>query len=276
MWSGAAGGAHLSRTGRDTKFADDAKLGGAVDSLEVRETLQRPQQIRGLGNHQLYEEQQGKVPDSAAGMGNPGCSYRLANEMLESSAMERDLGVLVNGKVDMSEQCPGSQEGQLCPGSIRQSIISLSREEERYEPIRECPKEENKMVKGLEGKPYEERAVVISIEAMLMRTQLHWAGHISRMEDHCLPKIVLYGELTTSCCKRGVQKWRYKDCLKQYLSLGHNDCHQWRRSTVPFATGLAYPGSVFLATITLAASVGRALPKSMFVKPGHDDDDDDL
>ncbi|KAJ7420657.1 hypothetical protein WISP_46995 [Willisornis vidua] len=58
---------------------------------------------------------------------------------------------------------------------------------------------------------------------MLMRTQLHWAGHVSRREDHRLPKIVLYGELATSCCKRGAPKRRYKD----FLSLGHTDCHQW-------------------------------------------------
>lgn len=35
-------------------FADDAKLGGAVDFLKVRETLQRYLD-RGLGNHQKYE-----------------------------------------------------------------------------------------------------------------------------------------------------------------------------------------------------------------------------
>ncbi|KAJ7407519.1 hypothetical protein WISP_125873 [Willisornis vidua] len=68
---------------------------------------------------------------------------------------------------------------------------------------------------------------VTSIEAMLMRTQLRWAGHVSRMEDHHLPKIVLYGELVIGCCERGAPKRRYKDSLKQYLSLGHIDCHQW-------------------------------------------------
>ncbi|KAJ7417984.1 hypothetical protein WISP_61681 [Willisornis vidua] len=44
-------------------------------------------------------------------------------------------------------------------------------------------------------------AGVTIIKIMLMRMQLCWAGHISRMEDHRLPKIVLYGELTTGCSK---------------------------------------------------------------------------
>ncbi|XP_051644275.1 uncharacterized protein LOC127471424 [Manacus candei] len=66
-----------------------------------------------------------------------------------------------------------------------------------------------------------EQAAVTSIEAMLLRTQLRWAGHISRMKDHRLPKILLYGELATGCHKRGALKRRYKDSLKQYLSLGH-------------------------------------------------------
>ncbi|KAJ7408048.1 hypothetical protein WISP_122961 [Willisornis vidua] len=72
-----------------------------------------------------------------------------------------------------------------------------------------------------------EQAGVSSMEAMLMRTELRWAGHVSRMGDHRLPKIVLYGELATGCRKRGAPKKRYKDSLKQHLSLGHIDCHQW-------------------------------------------------
>ncbi|KAJ7416220.1 hypothetical protein WISP_72895 [Willisornis vidua] len=150
---------------------------------------------------------------------------------------------------------------------------------------------------------------------MLMRTQLRWAGHVSRMEDHRLPEIVLYGELATDCCRRGAPKKRYKDCLKQHLSLGHIDHHQWisswdswrhtihnaaasfenthrvslkekrplgekvprqyhqrRLLVVPFAIRLAYPTLASLASRMLAASVGRALPKSSFMKPGQDDE----
>ncbi|KAJ7408028.1 hypothetical protein WISP_122684 [Willisornis vidua] len=96
-------------------FADDTKLGAAIGSLEGREALQRPGQIRGLRDHQPYEAEQGKVLDSATGMGQPQL-YRLRHEMLESSAKERDLGVLVNGKLSLSQQGPGSQKGPPCPG----------------------------------------------------------------------------------------------------------------------------------------------------------------
>ncbi|KAJ7411434.1 hypothetical protein BTVI_49899 [Pitangus sulphuratus] len=37
------------------------------------------------------------------GWGNQGCTYRMGNEMLESSAAERDLGVVVSGKLNMSQ-----------------------------------------------------------------------------------------------------------------------------------------------------------------------------
>ncbi|KAJ7415059.1 hypothetical protein BTVI_39505 [Pitangus sulphuratus] len=40
-----------------------------------------------------------------------------------------------------------------------------------------------------------EQVTVTSSEAMLLRTQLHWAGHVSRMQNYRLPKIVFDGEL---------------------------------------------------------------------------------
>ena len=36
---------------------------------------------------------------------------------------------------------------------------------------------------------------VSSIEVMILKYQLQWAGHVSRIKDHRFPKIVMYGEL---------------------------------------------------------------------------------
>lgn len=54
--------------------------------------------------------------DSTSGMDNPGCMDNLGNERLERSTVEKDLGVLVDGKLNVNQQCPGTQEGQPCSG----------------------------------------------------------------------------------------------------------------------------------------------------------------
>ena len=41
----------------------------------------------------------------------------------------------------------------------------------------------------------QKQAGMESMHAMLMRSQLRWAGHVVRMPDKCLPKQLLYGEL---------------------------------------------------------------------------------
>lgn len=59
-----------------------------------------------------------------------------------------------------------------------------------------------------------ERAKLTSIEAMLTKNRLRWVGHVSRMESHRLPKIALYGELSSGSRNVGTPKKRYKDLLK--------------------------------------------------------------
>ena len=62
-----------------------------------------------------------------------------------------------------------------------------------------------------------EQAVITSIKAILLKSHLRWAGHVSRMDDHQLPKIALYGEHSTGYCNRGAPKKRYKDSRRSLL-----------------------------------------------------------
>lgn len=61
------------------------------------------------------------------------------------------------------------------------------------------------------------RAKMESIHAILLRSQLRWAGHVLRMDDSRLPKRLLYGELTVGKRTLGRPKKRYKDTLKEAL-----------------------------------------------------------
>ena len=91
-----------------------------------------------------------------------------------------------------------------------------------------------------------ERADITSIEAMLLKIQLRWAGHVAKMEDHRLPKIILYGELSSGLRNRGAPKKRYKDILKKSLGACNISHLEW--------TTLAEDRSTWRRTISKAAS----------------------
>ena len=60
-----------------------------------------------------------------------------------------------------------------------------------------------------------EEANVTSIESILIKNQLRWAGHIVRMPTSRLPKKIFYGELCNGKRNQGGQRKRFKDNLNQ-------------------------------------------------------------
>jgi hypothetical protein len=73
------------------------------------------------------------------------------------------------------------------------------------------------------------RAGMPSVEALITKAQLRWTGHVVRMEENRLPKILLYGELRGGRRSVGGQKLRYKDVIKRQLKKIECDVNSWER-----------------------------------------------
>jgi len=63
------------------------------------------------------------------GRNKPMHQYRLGADPLESSSVERDLGVLVDKKLAMSQQCAlVAKQASGILGCIKKNVVSRSRE----------------------------------------------------------------------------------------------------------------------------------------------------
>jgi len=89
-----------------SKFADDTRLHGVVNTLEGREVVQRDlDRLERWACENLMKFKKAKCKVLHMGWGNPKHKYRLGGGWIESSSEEKDLGVLVNDKLNMTRQC---------------------------------------------------------------------------------------------------------------------------------------------------------------------------
>ena len=117
------------------------------------------------------------------GKHNPGVQHRLGSTWLGSSSVERDLGVLVDNKLNMSEQCAAvAKKANRMLGCINKGITSRDKEviiplysalvrphleycvqfwsllcKKDVDTLERVQRRATKMIKGLGSLPYEER-----------------------------------------------------------------------------------------------------------------------
>jgi len=108
------------------KFADNTKLGGVVDTPVGCAGIQRDlDRLESWAERNLMRFNKGKYRVLHLGRNNLMHQYGLGADLLKSSSVERDLGVLVDDRLTMSQQCAlAAKKTNGILGCIRRSVAS--------------------------------------------------------------------------------------------------------------------------------------------------------